>query len=158
MFLAVYVDDLVIAAKGTAEIQVIKDQLAKKFDMEDMGQLYHFLGMKVIQNIKSPGGSIWVGQDRYTQDILRKYGMSNCKPASTPMDPGYKPESAKDTDELVNQGLYQSAIGSLLFLGIARRPDISYAVSNTLRIGPIARFRQTGTLPGLRKSLSAQQK
>ena len=130
-FVAVYVDDLVIAGIDEEAIQTIKDQLRTNFDMKDMGQLNHFLGMKIVQDDQS--NSVWVGQDRYVLDILSKYGMEKCKPALTPMDPGVKPKSQEDGDELFDQKIYQSAVGSLLFLSVATRPDIAYAVSYVAR-------------------------
>lgn len=130
-YVAVYVDDLVIAAASDEAVQVVKDQLSASFDMKDMGRLHHFLGMKIVQDPKN--NSVWIGQDRYTKDVLAKYGMENCKPALTPMDPGVKPLPGKDTDERFDPAVYQSAVGSLLFLSVATRPDIAFAVSCAAR-------------------------
>ena len=113
--------------KNEVTIQTIKDQLSEHFDMKDMGLLHHFLGMRIVQELSTR--SIWIGQDRYIQDILRKHGMESCKPAATPMEPGIKLGPSKDTDELADQN-HQSAVGSLLFLSVSTRPDIAYAVSS----------------------------
>ena len=56
-YIAVYVDDLVIAARDETVIGKIKIQLRECFDMKDMGHLHHFLGMKIVQdNRMSPSG------------------------------------------------------------------------------------------------------
>ena len=55
--------------------------------------------------------------------------MQDCKAVSTPVDPSVKLTKASDEDECVNQQLYQSAIGSLMYLSVSTRPDITYAVS-----------------------------
>ena len=71
--------------------------------------------------------------------MLEKYGMSNCKPVSTPMTPGSKlstsmaPSSLEDI-KFMKTVPYLSAVGSLMYLAITTRPDISYAV------GVLARF------------------
>ncbi len=59
--------------------------------------------------------------------------MQECKPVSTPVEPGAKLKIAEETDECVDQQLYQSAIGSLMYLSVGTRPDITYAVSSLSR-------------------------
>ena len=130
-YVAVYVDDLVIAAKDPTLIKDIKDKFSSFFDMKDMGRLHHFVGMKVEQNDDT--GEVWIGQGCYTGDILKRYGMENCNAVSTPMDPGLKMKSASSDDTVVDQSMYQSAVGSLLYLSVATRPDIAYAVSCAAR-------------------------
>ena len=71
-----------------------------------------------------------IGQPVYTQDILTKFGMSVAKPVSVTSVTGTKLVKAADDSDEVNQGLYQSAVGSLLHLSSRTRPDIAYAVSN----------------------------
>ena len=55
--------------------------------------------------------------------------MSNAKPVSTPVGTSTKQKPTDDSD-VIDQGLYQSAVGSLLYLSSRTRPDIAYAVSN----------------------------
>ena len=104
----------------------IKRALSKRFDVKDMGELHYFLRVNITQNQK---GDVWIGQLVYTQDILTKFGMSEAKPVSTPVDTGTKLVKAMDDSSEVDQGLYQSAVGSLLYLSSRPRPDIAYAVS-----------------------------
>lgn len=54
--IAVYVDDIVYAGMDERMVEV-KCALAMQFDVKDMGELHHFLGMKVIQDQKK--GSVW---------------------------------------------------------------------------------------------------
>jgi len=56
--------------------------------------------------------------------------MENAKAVSTPVDPSTKLVKTTEDCEDVDQGLYQSAVGSLLHLSTRTRPDIAYAVSN----------------------------
>ena len=59
--------------------------------------------------------------------------MQDAKPVSTPVDTSVHIIKATDNDDCVDQQLYQSAIGSLLYLSVDTRPDITYAVSNFAR-------------------------
>ena len=73
------------------------------------------------------------GQPAYIEKLLNKFGMQDAKPVSTPVDTSVNIIKATDNDDCVDQQLYQSAIGSLLYLSVGTRPDITYAVSNLTR-------------------------
>ncbi|GJS46420.1 uncharacterized mitochondrial protein-like protein [Tanacetum coccineum] len=93
-----------------------------KFKMSDMGKLSFFLGLQVLQ--KKDG--IFLSQDKYVVDILKKFGLLDIRSAKTPMDkenPWGKDGTGKD----VELHLYRSMIGSLMYL-TASRPDIMFAV------------------------------
>ena len=87
--------------------------------------------MKIEQNELK--GSVWIGQCAYTESLLNKLGMEDCKPVSTPVDISSKLAHATDEDDSIDQQRYQSAIGSLMYLSVSTRPDISYAVSSLAR-------------------------
>ena len=74
-------------------------------------------------------GEIWIGQPIYTENLWKKYGMENSKPAKMPMDPSETFMKSTDLDERFDQHLYQSAIGSLSYLSVTTRPDITYSVN-----------------------------
>ncbi|GKA60350.1 uncharacterized mitochondrial protein-like protein [Tanacetum coccineum] len=89
-----------------------------KFQMSSMGELTFFLGLQVQQ--KEDG--IFISQDKYVAEILKKFNYSDVKSASTPVDlekPLVKDGDADDVDV----HLYRSMIGSLMYL-TASRPDI----------------------------------
>ncbi|GJR56489.1 hypothetical protein Tco_1407010 [Tanacetum coccineum] len=90
--------------------------------MSSMGELAFFLGLQVQQ--KENG--IFISQDKYVAEILKKFNYSDVKSASTPVDlekPLVKDGDADDVDV----HLYRSMIGSLMYL-TASRPDIMFAV------------------------------
>ncbi|GKB17387.1 putative ribonuclease H-like domain-containing protein [Tanacetum coccineum] len=66
-------------------------------------------------------------QDKYVQDMLRKFDMESVRPATTPYEAA-KPKSKDEPDDAVNVHLYRSMIGSLMYL-TASRPDIMFVVS-----------------------------
>ena len=69
-YIGVYVDDIVLAGRDEARIQEVKQILARKFDIKDLGRLTYFLGMSVVQD---QGALItWIGQPAYTKKLLGK--------------------------------------------------------------------------------------
>ncbi|GKG16561.1 putative ribonuclease H-like domain-containing protein [Tanacetum coccineum] len=98
-----------------------------EFEMSSMGELTFFLGLQVKQ--KSDG--IFISQDKYVQDILKKFDMESVRPATTPFEAS-KPKSKDEPDDVVDVHLYRSMIGSLMYL-TASRPDIQFAVSACFR-------------------------
>ncbi|GJZ02492.1 putative ribonuclease H-like domain-containing protein [Tanacetum coccineum] len=94
----------------------------KKFQMSSMGELTFILGLQVKQ--KKDG--IFISQDKYVTEILKKFGFTDVKTASTPM--GTQKLLIKDEDgEEVDVHLYISMIGSLMYL-TSSRPDVMFAV------------------------------
>ena len=70
----------------------------------------------------------------YTEKILTKMDMDNCKPVKTAVDPGNRLVKATEDEDVLDQQSYQSLVGSLMYLATSTRPDIAYAV------GTLARF------------------
>ena len=83
--------------------------------------------MKIVQDEAT--GSVWIGQSAYAESILKKFGMENAKISPTPVDSSNMLVKINEVDEQFDQHIYQSAIGSLLYLSVATRLDISYAFS-----------------------------
>ena len=127
--IGVYVDDIVLAGANEDHIKLVKSELSSKFDIKDLGELKYFLGITVIQDKEQ--GLAWIGQPAYVKSLLEKFDMSDCKPVATPVDVSSKLVKATDDEVSVDQQLYQSAVGSLMYLSVCSRPDIAYAV-NTL--------------------------
>ncbi|GKE72379.1 putative ribonuclease H-like domain-containing protein [Tanacetum coccineum] len=94
----------------------------KKFQMSSIGELTFFLGLQVTQK----NDRIFISQDKYVDEILKKFGFSTVKTVSTLMEtskPLLKDAEAKD----VGVHLYRSMIRSLMYL-TASRPDIMFVV------------------------------
>jgi hypothetical protein len=72
----------------------------------------------------------WPNQKVYTEKLLEKYGMDSSKSISMPMEPDHRHSADSGGDEdFENVKLYQSVIGSLIYLSIVTRPDITFAVN-----------------------------
>ena len=130
-FIGVYVDDIVLAGENETRIKEVKEMLASQFDIKDLGILTYFLGMSVIQDQREL--TTWMGQPAYIKKLLEKYKMSDSKPVGTPVDPGNHLLKATEDEEALEQQLYQSLVGSLMYLSVCTRPDLAYAVNTLAR-------------------------
>ncbi|GJW17016.1 putative ribonuclease H-like domain-containing protein [Tanacetum coccineum] len=90
--------------------------------MSSMGELTFFLGLQVEQR----KDGIFLSQDKYVYDILKKFGFTTVKTASTPMET-HKSLSTNAAEPDVDVHLYRSMIGTLMYL-TSSRPDIMFAV------------------------------
>nr|GEZ22037.1 putative ribonuclease H-like domain-containing protein [Tanacetum cinerariifolium] len=96
--------------------------LKDKFQMSSIGELTFFLVLQVKQKLDG----IFISQDKYVAEILRKFGLMDGKSASTPIDTE-KPLLKDPDGEDVDVHTYSSMIGSLMYL-TSSRPDIMFAV------------------------------
>ncbi|GKB15380.1 hypothetical protein Tco_0849303 [Tanacetum coccineum] len=120
-----------------------------------MGELTFFLGLQVKQQ---PDG-IFISQDKYVADILKKFDFCSIKTATTPIESN-KP-LVKDEDGVeVDVHEYRSMIGSLMYL-TASRPDIMFAVlclcKNSDYAEPVDRKSTTGGCQFLGRRLISWQ-
>jgi hypothetical protein len=93
-----------------------------EFEMSMMGELTFFLGIQINQR----KDGVYVHQTKYTKDLLKKFGLEDCKPMTTPMHPTSS-LLKEESEGKVDQKLYRGMIGSLLYL-TASRPDILFSV------------------------------
>jgi len=131
--LIVFVDDIVITSNI---IHNYFDQLKQRnIDIKDLGELNHFLGMRIQRN-KSKR-SVYIDQEVYITKMLEQFRMENCKGADTPL-PDYpltnsmSPSTAEQRLEMLNVP-YRQAVGTIMYIAVSTRPDIAKAVSNVSR-------------------------
>nr|GEY06348.1 retrotransposon protein, putative, unclassified [Tanacetum cinerariifolium] len=118
----VYVDDIVFGSTKKSLCDEFEQMMYKRFQMSSMRELTFFLGL----HVKQKDDGIFISQDKYVADILKKFDFTNVKTISTPMEPNkalIKDAEAEDVDV----HLYRSMIGSSIYL-TASRPDIMFAV------------------------------
>ena len=92
-----------------------------------MGKLNFFLGLQVDQT----ESGMFISQDKYVEDILKKFDFRTIRPANTPIE-AHKALGKDEGGERVDVHLYRSMIGCLMYL-TASRPDIMYAVCLCVR-------------------------
>nr|GEU50880.1 uncharacterized mitochondrial protein AtMg00810-like [Tanacetum cinerariifolium] len=122
LLVQVYVDDIIFTSTKKELSTEFEKLMQDKFQMSSMGELSFFLGLQVQQ--KSDG--IFISQEKYVVEILKKFDFTTVKKASTQIEPNkalVKDAMAEDVDV----HLYRSMMGSLMYL-IAFRPDITFAV------------------------------
>nr|GEX41382.1 uncharacterized mitochondrial protein AtMg00810-like [Tanacetum cinerariifolium] len=133
----VYVDNIFFGSIKKSLCDEFKALMYKRFQMSSMGELIFFLGLQVKQSKQG----IFISQDKYVAEILKKFDFSSVKRASTPIEtqkPLVKDKEVADVDV----HLYRSMIGSLMYL-TASRSDIMF------RLCACSRFQVTPKLSHL---------
>nr|GEW23841.1 hypothetical protein [Tanacetum cinerariifolium] len=122
LLVQIYVDDIIFASTNKELCKAFEKLMNDKFQMSSMGELTFFLGLQV----KKKNNGILISQDKYVAKILRKFGLTDGKLASTSIDTE-KPLLKDPDGEDVDVHIYRSMIGSLMYLTLSR-PDIMFAV------------------------------
>ncbi|KAG9449455.1 hypothetical protein H6P81_009420 [Aristolochia fimbriata] len=125
----IYVDDIAFGSTSDyAQRQFVK-HMQEEFEMSMVGKLAYFLGFQ----IKQRAYGIFISQEKYARNLVKKFGLEDAKAMRIPMSTTDR--ICKDENgTLADPTLYRSMIGSLLYL-TASRPDICYSV------GLCARFQ-----------------
>lgn len=131
MFLAVYVDDLVLLGNNPKGIRRMKKLLGRRFKIKDLGEVSYLLGVKISRNRSKQ--TIELSQKKYIRELGERFGQLNAKPANTPFSSGFvvtKEDSPKTPEETADMAAvpYQGLIGGLMYAALCTRPDISFAV------------------------------
>jgi hypothetical protein len=118
----IYVHDIIFGSTNQSFCDEFRKIMTDRFKMSMIGELKFFLGFQ----IKQLEDGTFLSQTKYTQDILKKFGMDKAKPIKTPM--GTNGHLDLDVGgKSVAQKVYRSMIGSLLYL-CASRPNITLSV------------------------------
>jgi hypothetical protein len=128
--IAMYVDDIPAAWNDATWLASFKAQLVVRFKIKDLGDLSQLLGMHITRNRSAR--TISLDQSKYLRDNLAKYGMIDSKPSSLPMDPGFLAGFAHMTPPPftgVAKDVYPSLLGSLQYVQVCTRPDVSTALN-----------------------------
>ena len=124
-----YVDDIIFGSTNKAFNDEFSKLMTDRFEMSMMGEMKFFLGFE----IKQLREGTFINQAKYLQDMLKRFKMTELKGVATPMVT--KCHLALDPNgKEVDQKVYRSMIGSLLYL-CASRPDI------VLSVGVCARYQ-----------------
>lgn len=123
-------DDGLLISTDNSYITSVIDYLGKHFCMKAFDAKY-FLGLEIN---RLSDGSLFLNQASYTEKILNVFGFADSHPVSTPAD--YQQILEVEGEEAKVNFPYRQAVGSLLYLAIGTRPDISFAV------GYVSRFME----------------
>lgn len=150
-YIGVYVDDIILLAPTMHHINTMKQRLSSRFRMHDLGELRFLLGIHVVRD--RTRRTITLHQQQYATRVLKRYGYDMCNPHPTPTSgtlklssntstptPKRKPLTGKakffskrkerpispsSRDKLPD---YAGVVGSLMYLMVCTRPDLSYLV------------------------------
>ena len=125
---AMHVDDGLAGCNHLSFLIHIKAEIRKAFGIKDLGPVKCFLGVQFERNQSTR--ELWLHQSLYIDTLLAEYGMVDCNSVATPLDPqhplGLESDTTVASPNLVES--YQRLVGSLLFLQMCTRPDLSFAV------------------------------
>ena len=128
-FVLIFVDDIVIATNCENLRKKVETALSDRFKMKNLGELKHFVGIRVHQSTQG----IKISQSEYIQKILEHFRMDSCNPAPLPQQSsiklscrtgGPKDEAERAAMERVP---YRQLVGSLLYL-FGTVPEICFSV------------------------------
>jgi hypothetical protein len=103
--------------------------MQNEFEMSLLGELSFFLGIQIRQSNQG----IFISETKYIREMIKRFGMEDCKPVITPMQTSCKLRKY-DVSKSIDQRQYKSMIGILLYM-TASRPYVMQAV------GQVARFQ-----------------
>ena len=137
LFIIVYVDNIVLFGNKLAWIKDVKARLSSVYSMKDLGDLEHFLGIRVLRDRKRR--KLWLDQQTYLEDVLIKFGFENSSFEKTPLaistklkkNP-IKEEDLKGQERgylMERRSWFQSFIGSVQYAVMGTRPDLAHAAS-----------------------------
>jgi hypothetical protein len=121
-----YVDDILFMGNDKPTINSIKKKFMEMWECCDLGKIKEYLCIQVNYNLDL--GFLILDQKPYALQVVKQFGLENCKPTHTPLPAGYSPLKNEDQCKPTEHSYYQQIIGSLLHLALGTRPDIIYAV------------------------------
>ena len=129
---AVATDDMALTSKRRIDIEKLKEEISRHWDISDKGELSWYLGFEVKRN--RAAHTISINQCSYIEQMTEKFRLTNAKPVSTPMEPGaqFTKEQGPSTPTQMMRMRnvpYAEAIGSVLWPVMISRPDAAFSVS-----------------------------
>ena len=136
VYILAYVDDCVVTGGSSGAIEAVIDRIKTDYKVDDLGELHHFLGMEVIRD--RPRRTLEININRYIQDVLERFAMSNANGKQSPMNasnlstkkdcPDLTTPEGKAEAEATKARPYRELLGSLLWIHRTGGPSIAYAV------------------------------
>ena len=138
IYVGLYVDDLLIATSDASSLARTKSALCGAFKMTDFGEVSTVLGIKITRDKST--GLLTMSQEKYAEQVLKRFNMLSAQGKSTPIEEGMKldetmcPQTDEEKEEMRHKP-YRQAVGSLMYLMVATRPDLAAAVRLVSRFG-----------------------
>ena len=91
-----YVDDIIVTENDEKEKNILKQCLAKEFEIKDLGELKYFLGIEVARSKQD----VFISQQKYVIDLLRETCMMASKQVATLIEQNHRLSEALGEKEL----------------------------------------------------------
>ena len=115
-------DDIIFGSTIDHLAHEFSEEMKRELEISMVGELNYFLWLQVKQR----EDEIFISQEKYAKNLIKRFGLDSKKHTSTPMSSSARLSCDAAGVEL-DPTLYRSMIGSLLYL-IASRPDIAFSV------------------------------
>ena len=86
VFLVLYVDDILLIGNDVGVLSSVKVWLSSQFDMKDLGEASHILGIKLLRDRKQ--SMLGLSQATYIDQILAHFSMQDSKKGFLPFRHG----------------------------------------------------------------------
>ena len=127
----IHIDDGLACSIDKTKLEKIIKDLEKEFEVKT-SDIEYYVGFEV--KVNENRDKVFIHQSRYMQDILERFGMTECHPVSTPTNGKLLLEKEDSDDEELEEKIpYKAAVGSLMYASMISRPDISFAVNDVAR-------------------------
>jgi hypothetical protein len=154
-YICLYVDDIPGGHNNAKWYRKFISDMKKDFNVGEVGPLDWVMQVEV----KKIANGFQFCHKKYINDLLRKFGMENCKAHKVPLDPAFEisssdsPTNDSDKQVMANKG-YKELVGALLWIARISRPDIQVAVSILCRFAANPSERHLTALRGILAYLS----
>nr|XP_016516232.1 PREDICTED: uncharacterized mitochondrial protein AtMg00810-like [Nicotiana tabacum] len=93
IFVAVYVDYVIITGTDSVEIANLKAFFDKQFRIKDLGRVHYFLGLEVLYKLNG----VLISQRKFALDLLKEYDCFAYSSLSSSLDPSLKLKANEGT-------------------------------------------------------------
>ncbi|KAK2069068.1 hypothetical protein P8C59_003675 [Phyllachora maydis] len=131
-FIITYIDNCLFIGPDIGYITDLKKRLNKVYAIEDLGPAAYFLGVQIIRD--RPNRRLWLNELQYIEEAVSRFNLADSKPISIPLQPGLVSQLRLEEDiasHLCNSTeikLYQSLVGTAMYIMLLTKVDISFTV------------------------------
>ncbi|CAI7774741.1 unnamed protein product [Closterium sp. NIES-53] len=144
-YILVYVNDLVFATADIEALALVKEELQKRHTCTDLGELCNYLGLQISRDRVQR--TITMTQSHMVHQVLQRFDFEFSSPQPTPLPTGHSLSAPPSDESIEPSGQYPKLVGSLMYLMMCTRPELTYPLTIMARyIAPGDTDQNTGGL------------